>query len=727
MARTLIGQLILRLKAEGLHEADKVGAVMRSVEASAKRLSNTPAPAWGVGFQRQLERLKLTKSEINSVRTSWATMHDEIRRKNLSGALRVSELASWKNATVMQFAAARDEHARAMQAIEDRARVHNRILRGITRSALVAGGAYTGAYGMGMVGRQGVIASAVEERERFRADMAGIPEREQAQLFDEALRLSMKYRAASLPEIAEMARNARATMGTTDRAISVLEQLTQGLVTLKSTKGPDAAAHELNRLVRGIDNLGKNAEGDIGIEDTKALIEGLIRASQIEGRELDVGTLFDFARRAKVAGPALDTDFLANVAPAIMQDMTSHGAGTALAMAFKSFIIGDRSIAGRRYMQAQSDMGLRDGLTLNSRGNVENAGSIIDPDLLGRNPYEWVKEYLIPALEGKGVDTADDNAIAQAVGKLSGNTNATGMLTRMVQQREQIDRLILAYQNTLGLDAAETASSRDPFVAWEGFKSALANLSGAMGGMPSIISGLNTFADAINNIQKRIREGDPLVSNMATVAGVGVAGGGAYVLGRGVWGLITAGTNLNTAAANLNVAAARLGGGAVADAAGGKKGGGSIFGTPGLIGAGALLSLGGSSANNNYTNATEEERAAMREAARESTAQHNAENGRSFWEWLKGDFGKEDFSFRESMKINAGISRPQAAVAEAKSAGTEIESALSVKATPQVDTTQLRELLALIDRARSGLLSLGRDVTAASANVGAELRRNFSD
>lgn len=734
MAKTLIGQLVLRLRTEGLSEANKVERAMRNVEAAARKLASAPAPTWGIGFQRQLDKLKLTNQQIAGVQRSWAAMHDSMRTKGLSSALRVGETANWKNATVMHFAAVRDEHSNAMKAMEDRARTHGRIMRGFARSMLVAAGAYTGVYGAGMVGRQGVIASATEERERFRADMAGIPENEQERLFDESLRLSAKYRAASFPEIAEMARNARATMGTTDRAIEILETLTQGLVTLKSTKGPDAAAHELSRLVRGIDNLGKNAEGDIGIEDTKALIEGLVRASQIEGRELDVGTLFDFARRAKVAGPALDTEFLANVAPAIMQDMTAHGAGTALAMAFKSFILGDRSIAGKRYMAAQSDMGLRSGLTLNSRGNIENTGEIVDADLMGRNPYDWVKTYLIPALEKRGVDTNDDNAIAQAVGKLSGNTNATGLLTRMVQQREQIDRLLGAYSNTMGLDAAEKASTRDPFVAWEGFKSSLENLSGAMGGMPAITSGLNTLADLVNNLQQRIRDGDPLVSNAATVAGVGAAGGSAYLLVRGVHGLITAGTNLNAAAANLNVAAARLGGSAAVDAVSNNSKSpkgipivGPLMAAYGLyeIAKGFKGASEGIEIRKPEPNTPGDYFNRIRD--RNLNPKDDEDQGPGFWKrFFLGDAADPEFSFRGAMQVDAGISGNREATDEAQTLRGDLD-ALNVTATPQVDTSSIRAARQDAEALLATLHRVGSLVSDAAADVGAELRRNYAD
>ena len=516
MATTLIGRLIFRLKAEGLSEATKVQSKMREIEAAARRLANSPIGNWGVRFQKQLDTLRLAPREFEQVRSSWQRLHDDMKRRNISTALRSQEISAWKNSTVSAFAAAKSEHAAMAAAIERNARTHVTRMRNIMRPVMVAGGFYTGAYGIGLAGRQGLTASAKEERERFRQDMAGIPDDEQGVMFDEAERLSGKYRAASFTEIAEMARVARAMMGSTERGVAVLEAMVQGLVALKSTKGTDAGSSEINRLLRGIDNLGKNAEGEIGLDDTRQIIDGLIRASQIEGVELDAGKLFDFARRGKIAAPALSTEFIATTAAAMMQDMTAEGFGTALSSAYQSLVIGSNATASKVNLEEQRRIGIRQG---------DGKGELVDPALFGQNPYEWVQKHLIPALQKDGVDTSDDVATAQAVAKLARNTLATGMLARMIQQREQIDRLVRAYSETMGLAAAEQASTRDPFLAWEGFKSSLENLSGAMGGMPHIVSGLNSLTDVINGVQQAIRDGDPTVSKAATIGGVAAGGG----------------------------------------------------------------------------------------------------------------------------------------------------------------------------------------------------------
>lgn len=704
MAKTLIGQLIVRLKAEGLGEAGKVQNVMRDIEASAQRLARSPTGAWGVGFQRQLDRLKLTKGEIAGVQTSWTRLHDAIQRKGLTGALRSSEVSNWKNATVMHFAAVRDEHGRAMKAIEDRARRHANFLKGVGRAALVAGGAYTGVYGAGMVARRGIAASAVEERERFRQRVTGIPVDERNRIADSAESLALKYPSVPVSEVMEMARYSYSLMGDVDRAVGVMESLLKSLVVLQSVKGPDAAGSQLTSFLRGLDNLGVNKDGEIGIKQVNDLVEAVTKAAQVDP-DINPAEFFSFARRAKVAGPALSPDFLAR-APVFMQDMGADTAGNSLGMAFKAFVLeAVGSAGGKKYIAERDRLGLRD-----SKG-------LKDASLFGSDPDSWVLKHLIPALERDGVDMTDDTAIATAVGKLSGNTNATGLLTRIITQRDQIERWLKLADQAMGLDAADAARHEDPFVGWEAFKSSWSNLAAAMGGMPQITAGLNTFADTINNLQQRIRDGDPLVSGTLTAAGIGAAGGGAYVLGRGVWGLITAGTNLNTAAANLNLAAARLAGGGLVD--GSPQKGKSIFGTWPMLVGGALLSLGGSSTGNSYADATEEDRAKMRDEARKRTDEINAKNPDSWRKFFFGAAAEEGFSLKDQLAIKTGTA--------ARSAGADIQDALSVTATPTVDTSSIDIAIGKARQLRTELEAVGGAVSSASANVGSELRRNFAD
>lgn len=709
MARTIIGSLILRLRAEGLGEANKVQSRMRDIERAARTLATMPAGNWGIRFQRQLDSLKLAPAQIDQVRQSWNRLHADMKRRNISGALRSSELSHWRTQTLSGLASVKAEHANMLAAVERDAKTHVGRMRTILRPLMVAGGFYTGAYGIGIAGRRGVTASATEERERFRQRAAGIPEADRERIADVAEELSRNYPSVSIATIMERARNAYALMGDVERASQVLEEMTRGEVVLQSSVGVGQAEGTLQRLLRGLDILGVNREGQSGIEDVKRLINAAVRAAQVDP-DFDPAGYLSFARRAKVAGPALSMDFLAR-APTYMQDLGADATGNTLAMGFKSYLLeAVGSAGGKRYVAERQRLGIRD----------ENG--LVDELLYGSDPDIWVQKHLVPALKRDGVDLDNPTAVAAAIGKTSGNTNATAMLTRMVTQREQTERWLRLMGGAMGTDAADEARFGDPFVGWEAFKASMANLSSAVGGMPTITAGLNGFADTINRLQQAIRDGDPLVSKMATTAGVAAGGGLAVMLGKGIYDLATAGTKLSAAAAALNNAAAALRGGAA-----------GAPGSPGQKGKGGLLNLIPHAIA--YSWGTDLIKSAFRAAGKDpDSVPSMGENARTLWRIvstgpasLRPDRAAVPFSPREAE--NASMRALEAMRREAQAAGDDFEQALNVTAKPNVDTSALDQLLAKAAAAKRALQELGTLAAQAqrSANAGVEARRNFSD
>ncbi len=679
MARILIGELILRLKDEMSGKAKgAAGNVTRSmvdIERAAKRLSNAQ---WGVGFQRQIDKLKLNARELDSVKRSWHSLQTDLSKTDLSKALKSNQLANWRAATVGHFSAVRLEGVRLTGQM-------NRLKAAMKLTAGAVGLGMVG-YGLPVAGRNGVIASSEQERERFRQSMAGFSEADQGKIFEASQRLSAKYRAASETEIMEMARVASSTMGGLERGLQILEPMVQGLVALKSAKGTEAGGSELSRMLRGIDNLGANAAGDLGLKQVADIIDGMVRAAQIEGQELDSGKLFDFARRAKIAGPGLSTQFISTTAPAMMQDMTPEGFGTALSSAYQAFVIGSNAVSGKANLQAQRNLGLRSG---------KGKGELVDADLFGTDPYQWVKAHLIPSLKKSGVNTNDETAVAKAVAQLSRNTNETGMLTRMITQQQQIDRLVEQYSKTMGTEAAGIAAEKDPFVAYEGLKSSLENLSSAVIKMPVVTSGLNSLSDAINRLAEKAKD-SPAAGN-AMLGAAGLAGaGGAYVAGKTAWngfGWLAGGAGRAAmAAARLSMNPWLLGGAGLAYMLSNAKPdvGDPRFSTP-----------EGQERTLRYQKVFGGQQF---EGGRHRIAAENA-NG----------FGRESgFGFN-------------AMVQESAAAGKQIETNLSVTASPTIDNSGLQNTLALVNQIKSALSGLGALAAQAAANADAAIRQSHSD
>lgn len=750
MARTFIGELVLRLKddmsGKAQSAAGKLDSSIDRIQRAAKKLNQT---SWGGQFEQRLHKLGASAADVDKLRVAWDKLNSSISSRNLSKALARAERGNFKTAAITEFAAIKSAWDAHAAQIEKRTHVMSQRMQTALKPILVAMGGYTGAYMAGVGVREGLTASAAWEREKFRGRMANIPKAEQDKLLGASEQLGGKYPSVNITDIAELARSARAMMGSTERGLAILPDLVRGMVTLQSAKGPDAAVGELRNLLRGIDNAGKNQGDQVGIEDTRSIIAGLIRAAQVEGSDLDVGKLFQFARRGKIAVPGLSTEFLANVSPAFMQDMTPEGFGTALSSAYQAFVIGSNAVASEKNIARQHEIGIR-----NDKG-------LVQADLFGTNPYAWVKEVLIPSLKKQGVDTNDETAVAQEVAQLSRNTNATGLLTRMITQQQQVDRLLEQYKNSMGPEAADQAAFKDPFVAWKGFIESLRNLSAALGEdtMPTITAGLNSLSGAINSLQQAWRDGDPMAKLGITGAAVG-AGVGAWKITAAIWGLMTAGTNLNAAALALQTAAASLAGGNAVDDlldGGGKKKPRLDLGKWGWLASlipraspwAAMTLAGGDTNTNAYADASPEERQRMRDSARRAAERYNETGG--FTELANRSGSPDDRMLPRRVNpyeaATDAMRRRQAfeadtgprgntpglgdifkdATSDASSAGQQIQSALSVSAKPTVDSSSIDAALAKAIQLKSTLAGVSSAAAAANASVSKSLNRSFSD
>lgn len=750
MARTFIGELVLRLKDEMSGKAKTAASNLDTsidrIQRAARKLNET---SWGGQFEERLRKLGASAGDIERLRRAWDDLNTSITTRNLSKALAGVEKANFKTAAISEFAAIKaawDSHAAQ---IEKRTSKMAQSMRTALKPILVAMGGYTGAYMVGVGAREGLSASSAWEREKFRGRMANIPAAEQDRLLDASEKLGGKYPSVNITDIAELARSARSMMGSTERGLEILPDLVRGMVTLQSAKGTDAAVGELRNLLRGIDNAGKNQGDQIGIDDTRSIIAGLIRAAQVEGSDLDVGKLFQFARRGKIAVPGLSTEFLANVSPAFMQDMTPEGFGTALSSAYQAFVIGSNAVASKKNIARQKEIGIR------------NDDGLVNSGLFGTNPYAWVKQVLVPALKKQGVDMSDETAVAQEVAQLSRNTNATGLLTRMITQQAQVDRLLEQYANSMGPEAADQAIIQDPFVAYKGFIESLRNLSAALGedAMPTIVAGLNSLTNGINALQQAWRDGDPM-AKLGIGAGAIGAAFGAWKVAAAIWGLMTAGTNLNAAALALETAAASLAAGGKSGAAdevvdSAKKSGGwlatvvAIFKAARAAAVTAVPAVAADSMGTNPGETMEEMRASQYRYANDlrrllgmdlvderngsgSPDDRDERNGRSTNPY---DAATAAMRRRQAFEADTGArgNTPglgdifKDATGQANDAGRQIQSALSVNATPSVDLSQIDTALQKARELAAILSGLPGKIQQATASVSRQMNRNFAD
>jgi hypothetical protein len=707
MAKTFIGELILRFKDESAAGAKKSAAditgSIAKIEAAAKRLNDTP---WGGKFTQQLDKLGASSKDIDHLRSSWDRLYSDMQTKNLSKALQKSEVGNWKNATLQHFVQQQKNFRDELDKSEKRARSWRDSMQNIAKAGLGFAGAYGGAYGAAILGKGGIEASADWEREKFRLNQSGYSAADIKAAIQNSQDITMKYPQISGTQALELTKSSIAATGGATEGIGIAQLLARAQAVFQS-QGKDAdISGEMAKFTKGGELSGLIKPGEGGQERFKTALENWIKFSQIEGQYMSMSDFFTMTRRAKGAFAGANDEFIA-LLPSLGVDMTAAGAGTALSSLNKSYTGTVGGGNGKHNVAEQKRIGIRD------------ESGIVAVDEFRANPFEWTQKYLIPALTKAGIDVNNPGSVQGELAKLIGNANAAAVQGTMVNQRASIQKSIDQRNGAVGLDAADQARYQDPFSGWMGFVNSLKNLAAAVGEGPmeGAVKGLNVITDGINRLQTAWRDG-------GTMAKVGIgAGAGLGVLGTwkaisGVYALGTAGPALNAAAVSLEAAAASLeiaaGGKGAADVVKGKGGGLPIPGGKiGLLAALAAILSGDTPKKTPKEIAADNKRYSMDRYIDERNRRWRNEQA--------------DKHIDNAASAGAAIGAKY---------GPALKDLLSVNAKPTVDTSDIDAAIAKgheLNRVLGVSSSLARQsatdisLPPASGSVSRDMNRSFAD
>lgn len=753
MAKTLIGQLILRLRTEGLGEAKKVTDTMRDVENAARRLGQTGSGTWGAGFQRQLNSLKLTATEIREVESSWMRLHEAMRGRNLAGALRGMEIGHWKTNTISALAAQRAAIENHFKTVESNARQHGIRMRDILRAGYVSLGFYTGAQAGGTVTRVGFKEASERSRVDAESYYRGLSDSERGSIETAAADLATRRRV-SQTDVMEILADAAMNMKNTDAALKTGDSQVAAYKVWANTYGEEAAISYLRAFNRAMDNTNVDDPNEY-----KGMLDNFMKAWQVSGKDIDPAAWAQGIKYARGSGKVFDRDFLSRVLPFVMAETSGTDAGTQLRAIFDQFIVGR---ASKESIAAQSEYGLRDGVKRDAKGRVIEKGTLTQADLFAKNPLDWFNRVLLPAMEAKGVNTGDPVVLAEEIGKLTNNRLSSDAAIKAILGFEQMQRILNErFPNAKGLAAADTMDEKSLGSATDGLVTAYGNLAAALAPVESVINpGLNALADGINRLAAAAKDNPILVSLGLLSAGAGALKGGQFALGKmtDMFGLKGSAIALDGSAAALTRAAVALGGAGVADGLGGASDGkgkpsskvgraakyGALAAGPGtMLYAVDQMLFGGAGSkkldeNVSYASAFLKALGTLwNQKARGEEAPAGDENLAApgwFKRFMLGKAAEENFNFGDHMGIPLRGGDPQVdtggldeAQQKAMQTGQGILDALSVTARPVVDLGPLQEANRLVQAIRAGLDGIGAAATRAQNNAGAEMRRNFSD
>ena len=529
---------------------EKIAGKFKEITKSAQSMKGMkPMAGWGADFQRDIDKLKSSGKEIDTVRRSWESFNAALKSagsipKSLGYTNAISE---WKSRTLSDLKSVR-------AGLDQTERHQAKFMQRGARFAAGAIGAGSAAYLANRGVRATVSSGANMVREDARDYLAGLSDDDSKRLKGRAMDLSSRYNSVDANTMHERLRDTAMSVRSVDKASELGETIAQGTVVLQSLKGKDKAIEEGRKFFKALDTLGKNVEP----AQVKGLFNGYIKAMGVEGADLDLGGVLKMARQSRAAGGVLSDRFMMTTGVGLQGDMGDAQVGTALSSSL-SQTIGGR--ATKTSKAAQQDYGLRD-----------KQGNFLDTKMAMENPDTYAWEKVIPALQRKGIDANDGTAVAAAMSKLFSNRVVADLFSKMISQRDQYQGKAEQYDKAPGLSAAKELPGRDPFVAAEGFVAQLKNLAAKFAEpvFPAAIAAMSSMSSAIGDFTKSFSEDDKagkVGKGLAVgIGGAGAAAGGvmaaktAYQWFTGTGALNSSAALLSKSAVELTAAAAALSG-----------------------------------------------------------------------------------------------------------------------------------------------------------------------
>lgn len=468
---------------------DRLAQKIKGVEKSAQSLGNIKPPKFSGSFDEEIARLKLTEKQLEQMRANMRAHMDALKT---AGPMRPTHyfrsISDWQAKEVQHWRGvkvAAEEAAIAAARYQER---RNRIF-GAAGGAMLRGAAMLGGgYAVARAGRAGMKAAGEGQRETARDYLAGLDEQDTRRIDAAARSSSSRFQSVDSSTMHERLRDTAMSMRSTDKAIELADTIAQGTTVLQSLKGKDKAIEEGRKFFSALDVMGKNLDP----KEVKELFDGYIKALGVEGADMDLGGVLQFARQSRAAGGILSNRFLMTTMPGLARDLGDAQLGTSLSSALNQNIGGRATKASQ---QAQRELGIRD-----DKGFRESRLAMSDPDR-----YAW--EVLAPALQKKGVNVDDDLAVTQALTKVFSNRTVVDVFTKLINQREQYQGKAAQYARAPGLAAAGPLMAKDPFVAYEALFAQLRTLASQAPVMDAAAASLNSLSGAISNLNKFIETG----------------------------------------------------------------------------------------------------------------------------------------------------------------------------------------------------------------------------
>ena len=384
-----------------------------------------------------------------------------------------------------------------------------------------------------------VQATASRAHEAARMEVSGMSQSEIADAERVSQQLSERYRALSTTTIMHALRNMRAIVGTYEEAGKILDPILKLRIAAMGAhpERAEALSEDFDQLVKGMEIKG------VTMDPAKfaSYINGMAKAINVFGDTLNPTDYYQMFKFGRQATQNLSEKFMLETAPTLAQELGGMSAGRAMSSFYQAIVGGRIKEQSVRELDA---LGLvnQNRVVRTKSGSIKGLlpGGIVGSQLAASDPYAWVNQVLLPALQKHGI--TDKGQIQAVIGTIFQQATAAQMAGIFATQQARIQKDWNLVHGAQGSEAADVFMSKDPFVAWKAVTEQLQNLFAIAGGplAAPAARGLNLLAEGIVKIENAAAAHSKIAAGTlaaGTVGLLGAAGAAGLWALRGMYGV----------------------------------------------------------------------------------------------------------------------------------------------------------------------------------------------
>ena len=331
----------------------------------------------------------------------------------------------------------------------------------------------------------------------------------------------MKAYGVSQVDKAELMRDALSMFADAHHAEMVLPTLAKMKFANKAVFG-QAQGADNERMFMDLLKVIELRGGLASEEEFRKQADMVQRVITATGGRVQADEWLNVIKRGGLAAKGVDSEAFFYTLEPLVQEMGGNTVGTAMMSAYQNLYQGKTT---KRTLGNLDRFGL---IADRSKVKEDKAGqvSFMDPgalkgaDIFRKDQFAWLEQVLLPTLKEKGITEKDQ--VLDAIGSIFSNRTASGLMSQMYLQRDQIHKNMRLNKGAAGIDQLDAAAKGLPQGKELEMLAKVHDLQKEIGEkvMPLYARALEWVANAADRVTKFMQENPGVAKAMAVGVGV---------------------------------------------------------------------------------------------------------------------------------------------------------------------------------------------------------------